>query len=175
MRMSREEKDNSYQRIVAGASRRLRERGFAGTSVADAMQDAGLTHGGFYRHFETKDGLLGAALEAAFDEILSLFDETGEPGRADAFQAFYLSKKHVDDAGPGCPAAALASEAARGSDALKRTFGAGIRRMVDALSEGADGRPAAARRLAMLVGGVALARASDPATAKLILAACRET
>jgi len=69
MRVSREEMEKSHARIVAGAARLLRERGIENTSVADVMNDAGLTHGGFYRHFKTKDDLLIAALDKAFADL----------------------------------------------------------------------------------------------------------
>ncbi len=160
----------------------MRERGIEGAGVADVMAEAGMTHGGFYRHFGTKDALLAAALEAAFGQTMSELDRRlgeGEPDAAVAgFKAFYLSQGHVDRPGIGCPAAAVASDAGRGSDALKATFGAGIRRMAAALAEGMKGsaqmrRASAMRELAMLAGAVAIARASDPETARDVLAACR--
>ena len=180
MRMSQEEKQNSRRRIVSSAARMIRERGIDGASVADVMNDAGLTHGGFYRHFETKDALLAAALDASFGDMTTLFDELGGPVAVDAFVRYYLSDEHVDHASLGCPVAALASEVTRQSDSLKQTFGAGVRRMIGRLAAGTEGskpaaaRAAAARRLAMMVGSVVIARASDPVTAQVILDACRQ-
>ncbi len=72
MRMSREAMADHHEQIVSAASRMLRERGIEGTSVADLMQAVGLTHGGFYRHFESKDALVAEAAEAAFAEKLHI-------------------------------------------------------------------------------------------------------
>src|SRR5262249_59434992 len=71
MRVSQAEMDKSHARIVEGATRLFREKGLESTSVADVMSDAGLTHGGFYRHFENKDALVVAALQTPFDDISS--------------------------------------------------------------------------------------------------------
>ena len=182
MRASQEDKQRSRQRILEGAARLMRKRGIEGASVADVMAEAGMTHGGFYRHFDTKDALLAEALEAAFGQMMSELDRRlgeGKPEEAVAgFKAFYLSQGHVDQPGIGCPAAAVVSDAGRGSDALKATFGAGIRRMAAAMAEAMEGpaqtrRASAMRELAMLAGAVAIARASDPETARDVLAACR--
>jgi TetR/AcrR family transcriptional repressor of nem operon len=182
MRVSRDEMDKSHQRIVEGASRLLRERGIESTSVADVMGDAGLTNGGFYRHFKTKEALVAAALQRAFEQGKAALEarfEKYEPNEAVAdYRAHYLTKGHVDRPGIGCPLAALAGDVARGSDALKIAFGAGVNRLVGMLSRGFSGsardrQVKATRELAMLVGAVSLARASDPETARTILAACR--
>jgi TetR/AcrR family transcriptional repressor of nem operon len=189
MRVSREEKARSRARIVAAAARLVRERGLEGTGVADVMRDAGLTHGGFYRHFDDKDALVAAALEASFDDILARLDATPADGAAAGratpdgaapvgadFRAFYLSEAHVERPGIGCPVAALGGEVARGAAALRAAFGAGVRRMIAALARGIPGSAPdarATRELAMLVGALIIARASDPATARAVLAACR--
>ena len=191
MRVSREEKARSRARIVAAAARLVRERGLEGTGVADVMRDAGLTHGGFYRHFDDKDALVAAALEASFDDILARLDATPADGAAADhatpdgaapvgadFRAFYLSEGHVERPGIGCPVAALGGEVARGAAALRTAFGAGVRRMIAALARGTpgttpDARARASRELAMLVGALMIARASDPATAREVLTACR--
>ena len=191
MRVSREEKARSHARIVAAAARLVRERGIENAGVADVMREAGLTHGGFYRHFDDKDALVAAALELAFDEILA---RLGAPPADDApangaaandaaqagadFRAFYLSEGHLERPGLGCPVAALGGEVARGPAALRTAFGAGVRRMIAALARGTpgttpDARARASRELAMLVGALMIARASDPVTAREVLAACR--
>ena len=181
-RVSREEKDRSRARIVGSASKLLRERGVEGASVNDVMRDAGLTHGGFYRHFATKEAMVKGALDAAFEEIIGLVgSDVPNRSAADAarhFREFYLSDIHLQNAGRGCPAAALAGEIARAPDATRARFGAGVRAMLIALAgleQGDEGerQVAATRELAMLVGALALARASDAGTADLILAACR--
>lgn len=184
MRVSQEEKTRSHERIVESAARLLRERGVESTGVAEVMGAAGLTHGGFYRHFEDKDALVAAALGSAFAQLTSTLEacfEGRDPAAAvAAFQVHYLSDGHVAQPGIGCPLAALGGEVARGPAALKAAFGAGVERMVTALAAGMPGpepgrRAAAARKLAMLVGAAVIARASDPATARAVLDACRST
>ncbi len=182
MRVSQQEKDRTHERIVSSAARLLRERGIEGASVADVMTDAGLTHGGFYRHFDSKDALVAAALESAFGEIeriLVAHVEGPELDKAaDSFQQLYLSDEHVGSREFGCPAVALGGDVARGSAALKAQFGAGVSRMISKLAKALTGTPAArrkaaARRLAMMAGAVMIARASDPVTAHEVLVACR--
>ena len=182
MRVSQREKERSRERIVDAAARLMRERGIEGTSVADVMAEADMTHGGFYRHFDTKEALLVSALRSAFDQMVSELDRRLAGDELEAavagFDAFYLSEGHVDQPGMGCPAAAVGSDAGRGSDALKAAFGAGIRGMVTALAKGRRGsaqarQASAMRELAMLAGAVIIARASDPDTARDMLAACQ--
>ena len=97
MRVSQEEKDRSHGRIVESAARLVRERGIDSTSVSDVMGDAGMTHGGFYRHFDTKEALLAAALESAFDQILALLETQPGEDKPQAsvaeYQAHYLSHR----------------------------------------------------------------------------------
>lgn len=178
MRASRADMERSHARIVESAGRRIREAGLEDTGVAEVMREAGLTHGGFYRHFADKAALLEAALDSAFDDMVSLLRRAA-PDFA-VRRAYYLSDSHVAAPANGCPAAALATETARAPAALKARFGAGIGRIVASLAETLPGTPAARRRrawreFATMVGAVALARASDPATAKIVLAAVRPT
>lgn len=183
MRVSQEEKDRSHQRIVENAARLMRERGIEATGVADVMAAAGLTHGGFYRHFGTKEELLTAALEAAFDQMMSELDPAAvrtEPSTSPlaSYEALYLSDGHVRNPGIGCPVAALAGDVGRGSSTLKSAFSAGFNLLVTRLSllmKGSDRkrREQAARRLAMMAGAVMIARASDAKTAREVLEACR--
>lgn len=182
MRVSQDEKDRSHLRIVDSAARLVRERGIGDTGVADVMAAAGLTHGGFYRHFETKEALLVAAIDAAFDEIVAMLavsPEASASGDAVAgFERLYLSAEHVGNPGFGCPVAALAGDVARASAVLKRSFSEGVARIVASLARGMKGseqrrRDLAARRLAMMAGAVMIARASDAETAKIILDACK--
>lgn len=181
-RVSRQEKDQSRGRIVRSAARLIRERGVEGASVGEVMKDAGLTHGGFYRHFESKDALVDGALEAAFEEILAPLEADlaeGSPKTVgERFRAFYLSEGHLRNEGRGCPAATLAGDIRRASPSNKAAFSAGVRRMLAALARTKPGNDrareaAAARELAMLVGAVAIARAGDPDLAETMLAACR--
>lgn len=175
MRMSQAEKDKSHQRIVASASRLLRERGVGGASVSDVMKDAGLTHGGFYKHFPNKDAMVASALDAAFAPFIDMLDGAGQEG-ADAYRELYLSQSHVDNPGMGCPVAAFGQDVARGSAELKEAFGRNVNQLTDALADTADGpaaarRAAAIRQLCMLVGAVVVARATDRGTADEVLSA----
>jgi TetR/AcrR family transcriptional repressor of nem operon len=182
MRRSSEEKAETRDAIVTQASRLFREHGIDGTSVADVMGAAKLTHGGFYRHFETKEALLEAAMGSAFDEILTMLDTGFAKGdSADALKRFarsYLSSRSVEDVGQGCPVAALSGDVSRSSEAIQDSFGLGARRMVEAIASALDGPPSermrrAAQAFAMAAGALMIARASDPKTAELILSAAR--
>lgn len=184
MRVSQEEKDRSHARIVGSASRLFRERGIEGASVGDVMKGAGLTHGGFYRHFESKDKLLVAALEAAFGQMVAIVTDglakqsTAEVRRA--LRRFYLSDEHVENAGAGCPAAALGCDVGKAPPPIKAAFGSGLQTVIAALSDAMYGAEARGvdrtiRELSMMVGAVIIARASDPVTARQVLAACEAT
>ena len=183
MRMSQAEKELSHARIVASAAKLLRERGIDGASVADVMHDAGMSHGGFYKHFDAKESLLAAALDAAFDEIVERLRPaatSADPAAVVAqFCSFYLSERHLRAPAKGCPIAAAGTDFARGTDALRQRFGAGVRRITDLLARGTAGaesrrRARALRQLAMMAGAMMIARASDPQTAHDVLSACRE-
>ena len=177
MRASQADKAKSRERIVASAARLMRERGLDGASVNDVMRDAGLTHGGFYRHFPDKDGLAAAAITAAFDAFIEApHDILGAKG-AKTFTDVYLSELHVDNPSHGCPIPALAADVARASAPLKAAFGDGISRIAARLAAerpGEDADTAALQHLAMLVGAVLIARASDAKTAARVLAAVRD-
>lgn len=131
------------------------------------MSEAGLTHGGFDKHFDSKDALIESALGAAFADIVALVEE------ADTFasyQELFLSPAHVENPSRGCPVAALGQEVARGAATLKATFGGGLERIVAAVALRLRGSPTARRKAAIrqmcaLVGAVVVARATDPQTA----------
>jgi TetR/AcrR family transcriptional repressor of nem operon len=182
MRVTQQDMDSNHERIIEGASRLMRERGVKSTSVADAMSEAGMTHGGFYRHFRNKDELVIAALRLAFDEFAKPLEQRQSTDLPQAvgeeYKALYLSKEHVDNPRYGCPMPALGGDLARESDAVRAEFSAGLQRIMKALAKSKEGSDndrdaAAAREVAMLVGAVVIARAADPDTAKGILAACR--
>lgn len=167
---------------MTSAARLLRERGVDGASVADVMTDAGMTHGGFYRHFETKDDLVEVALDRAFDQHLNAteqrLDDSADVTVIEGFIAQYLSDEHVAHMGQGCPVAALSSDMARAPEGVRARFAEGVKRMIRFVSRTYSGSPAqrrakAYRQLAMMAGAVALARACDRETADEILAACR--
>jgi TetR/AcrR family transcriptional repressor of nem operon len=117
MRYRAEHKVKMRQKIVNDASRRVRVEGLAGAGISAVMQDNGLTHGGFYKHFESKDELLMESLRVAFGQIGDRLVHAGErarPGSAwKAIVKVYLSLEHCDHAESGCPMAALAPEFGR--------------------------------------------------------------
>ncbi len=183
MRVSKVEMDKSHARIVRGAAKLMRARGIDTTSVNDVMIEAGLTHGGFYRHFESKEALVSAALEEAFEESLGYMEkhhEHQEPATARRrYRDFYLSTGHVRRADIGCPIAALAVDIARAGQGVKDTFRQGFERVISRISRVYGGteeekRTQALREIALLAGAVMIARASGGKTAEDILAACEE-
>lgn len=182
MRVSRQEKEKTHRRIVDGAARLIRERGVAGTSVAEVMGEAGLTHGGFYRHFGGKDELLRAALDAAFHErfaeLKARFAESTPEAAVAAYRRQYLQDGHVAERARGCPIPTLAADVARAGEDLKGAYGANVRALVALLAQGMDGtarerEQSALREVALLAGAILIARASDPDTARALLKACR--
>lgn len=184
MRMSREAMAEHHQEIVEVAARMLRERGIKGTSVADLMQAAGLTHGGFYRHFESKDALVAEAVQYIHDALVkgleTKADKASEADAVDDYVAKYLSQGHVANPAIGCPMAAFGVEAARETAEVRRAFANGTQRTIDKLSAGLSGPPAERRSKAIrlftsLVGAVVIARAvGDCELRKEVLAASRE-
>ena len=184
MRVSKKEMAKSHENILNGASRLLRERGIESTIVNDVMAEAGMKNGGFYRHFESKEALVTETLEIAFQQLLAFVDtqfEALEPSKAMAgYRSYYLSAAHVENAGSGCPVAALSGDVARARDDVKASFSAGVNAMVDALAKGLPGsasakRKQATREFALLVGAVVIARACEPNTKRAVLSACRDS
>jgi TetR/AcrR family transcriptional repressor of nem operon len=183
-RVSRAEAQQHRQQVIDHTSRLIREKGADQVSVPQAMAAAGLTHGGFYRHFSSKDDLVVQALQAAFTERREAMDRlaeaapSGQSGRAE-FLARYLSDLHRDTPGGGCAAAALAADAARAEPGtpIRTAFTEGLRDLVDGfrqLGGDADDRGTALAELSSLVGAILLARASDdPDLSREILTATR--
>lgn len=191
MKVSKTQSAENRQGIVDAAARLYRERGLAGVGVADITRDAGLTHGGLYRHFENKDALVREACARAFDWSIAPLDgvqlrgEAAPTGLA-AKVASYLSAEHRDHPGEGCPAAALAVDAARAGSELSAVFAQGIERnierfarVIEGLQEGSpspENRERALCMLATMVGGLVLARATvaaNPTLSDEILATLR--
>ena len=128
MRYQPEHKAEIHRKIVKDAARRVRTEGLAGAAVSSVMRDTGLTHGGFYKHFPSKDELLIEALAEAFREIadhLAQAAQDSEPGAGwRAIVKTYLTPEHADHAEWECPLAALGSELARADPTMKaRVFG----------------------------------------------------
>ena len=171
--MSREQTAETHARILDVAGKLFRERGFDGIGVADLMKSAGLTHGAFYSHFESKNALASQVSEDVLKQTTcawsAIADAGGDGGGFEAFIATYLSKSHRDDPGNGCLIAALGEDVGRQESSVRRAFTSGLRPMIDFLTRHTVGRSAAAKReralvaLATLVGAVVLARAVDDA------------
>jgi TetR/AcrR family transcriptional regulator, transcriptional repressor for nem operon len=117
MRYPADHKQQTRQRIVHAAARRFRRRGSEGAGIGDLMRDLRLTHGGFYRHFESKEGLFTEAFEHGLkevdDRIIRAIESAAPGGKLKALIDAYLDIRHCDDVAGGCPVAALASEVAR--------------------------------------------------------------
>ncbi|WP_433964500.1 TetR/AcrR family transcriptional regulator [Tunturiibacter gelidiferens] len=123
MRYRPEHKVEIHQKIVKDASRRIRTEGITGAAVSAVMRDAGLTHGGFYKHFGSKDELLMESLSEAFQDISDRLAQAGEQAQPEAaWKAIvktYLSLEYCDRVDYGCPLPALAPELARVDEAMK--------------------------------------------------------
>jgi TetR/AcrR family transcriptional regulator, transcriptional repressor for nem operon len=180
---SQTEKTRNHDRIVEVAARRIREAGTEAPGVAEIMAAAGLTHGGFYKHFGSRDELIAEAADRTYAEseraVREVIDGADDP--LAAFADWYLSSEHRDDPGAGCGVVALGNDIARGGDELKSTYTDQVRRYLAHLDEllGTDGglRPSAAATVALstLVGALLVARAvDDPELSERILGDARE-
>jgi TetR/AcrR family transcriptional repressor of nem operon len=183
MKVTRVQAAENRARVVETASRLFRERGIDAVGVDTLMHEAGLTHGGFYRSFASKEALAAeacaAAMQTSAEHWSQLFAQAG-PGALAAMVQRYLSPRHRDAPGEGCAFATLAAEAARREGPLRQTFCKGLQEAVGRLAGILPGRSVAARRekaiatYAGLVGTLVLARAAeDPAFSNEILAAGR--
>ncbi|MCR6702607.1 MAG: TetR/AcrR family transcriptional regulator [Dokdonella sp.] len=170
MRVSREQAARNRERIIEQAALLFREHGIDGIGVADLMQSAGLTHGGFYGHFASKDDLAVCACEHAFAQSQARWSRLLAEGGADALPtliASYVSARHRDHPGRGCALAALGGEAHRHAPPLRRAFERGVRTLADLLARALPGRSAQTRRrralatLSGMVGAIVLARAVE--------------
>ncbi len=162
-RMSREEKARTHARVVEVAAGMFREHGIAATGVADVMKAAGLTHGGFYRHFASKDDLVAAAISHAVSTSLAeLEGAEGLEAKTAALKRYidrYLSDEHAGNPSDGCPLAALGPEAPRSSSRISNALDEGSVEAVRVLASAMDGRREAASALmATLLGAVVMAR-----------------
>ncbi|MEP7065605.1 MAG: TetR/AcrR family transcriptional regulator [Gemmatimonadota bacterium] len=170
MKVSRERAAANRERIVNTAAQLFRERGFDGVGVADLMKEAGLTHGGFYGHFDSKEDLMAEASVRALSETLERWSKLAERGDENPLPALaesYLTRGHRDNPGAGCLLAALGPEVARQRSGVRRAVTAYVRSACDVLAKTVPGNSKAARRqrvlstYATLVGTMVIARAVD--------------
>ena len=177
-------KEESRDRILDVASRTVRRVGFDGVGVADVMKQAGLTHGGFYAHFESKDAMIADAIGTMFDDARGRSDaieQTDDPRAAlKAYVDFYLSPAHRDRRERGCPLPTLSGDLARSGEQQRERFGKGVEALTMRLAKAlggigiADPHAEGSAMLAQMVGAVALSRAvADPAQSDAILTDAR--
>jgi len=179
MKITQAQSQENRARIVETASALFRERGFDGVSVADLMAAAGLTHGGFYKHFGSKADLMAEATAQGLAGKMREYEGMDMLG----FVNRYVSREHRDSRGDGCTMAALCGDAARQSPAVQATFASGIASMLaaverGAMAAGADRRAARAQAISLfcqMLGALVLSRAcpDDSPLSDEILDACR--
>lgn len=164
-------KQATHERIVSVAARAIRRSGYDGTGVADIMKEAGLTHGGFYAHFESRNALLAEAAQRACSESAVLaagVAAAAPPGQAlSSLLSVYLSQEHSEQADTGCPLAALGSETSRQAPEVRKVITRHLKEVIDGVArQSADwGTPASHERamvtVATMVGALILSRAVD--------------
>ena len=172
MKVTRAQAAKTRQRILDVASRVFRSKGFEGCSVADIMTAAGMTHGGFYGHFDSKADLEAEACAAALAAAGGRWAAAIEDAPDEALESIvtgYLSERHRDSPAIGCTFAALATEASRGEPSVRRVFTDGLRARIELLAQAVEEESKKARRqqaiavMAGLVGAMVLARVVDDA------------
>ena len=170
MKVSREQAAQNRERIVDAAAQLFRERGFEGIGVADLMKEAGLTHGGFYGHFSSKEDLMREASARALTGSVALWSKLAEGAPRDPLAAIagvYLTSRHRDNPGAGCLLAALGPDVSRQGTGVRRAVTDSVRAAVDLLANLVPRKSKAARRqkaivtYATLVGAMVMARAVD--------------
>ena len=159
MRISREKVRENRERVVTAASGLFRTHGFEGVAVPELMKAAGLTHGGFYNHFASKEALAREALESAW---AAMAEERGRARDLPQLLRAYLSKSARDAPGKACPAAALAGDVRRQPPSVRAAFADGLDGMIESVEAGLGGddrRAQAVGLVARMVGAVMLSRA----------------
>lgn len=164
-------KEATHDRIVEVAARAIRRSGYAGIGVADIMKEAGLTHGGFYAHFASREALLAEAADRAGAESVSLsanIAAAAAPGQSlQALMRAYLSQQHLEGVENGCPVAALGSEMPRQSPEVRHAATRRIKEMIDVVARQLpnwgtpDAHEQAMLLVSLLVGTMVMARAVD--------------
>jgi|SRR6185312_5750202 TetR/AcrR family transcriptional regulator, transcriptional repressor for nem operon len=184
MRYEPEHKTRTRDRIVRNAARKLRAEGLSGPGVAGVMKASGLTVGGFYKHFRSKDELLAEAIARGFAEsnerIFSSLQNVPPEERWKEMIRLYLSEEHCDDPSSGCPVAALAPEMARAKLGIRKRISGLIKERKDRWMDFMPGRTAAERErnffiiLSAMAGAVSIARIlTEPADKERVLASVR--
>ncbi|MDP9899441.1 AcrR family transcriptional regulator [Variovorax ginsengisoli] len=164
-------KEATHERIVRVAARAIRRSGYEGTGVADIMKEAGLTHGGFYAHFASRDAMLAEAVHRACSEssdvAANVAAEVAPEQALASMLGVYLSREHLEHVDTGCPLAALGSETSRQGPEVRRVITRHLKEVIDGVARQSSdwGTPAAHERamvtVATMVGALLLARAVD--------------
>ena len=186
MRYDSEHKERTRQRVLSEAAAAIRAVGPDGIGVAGLMAKAGLTHGAFYAHFESKDDLVAQAVAHMFDESYQRFlARTEHPDPAIAIERFidsYLSTRHRDHPDHGCPLPSLSGELARLPGPARANFTAGLHRLTRSMAKRivelgrSDADPLASSVIAEMVGALALSRAvAKPSESDALLEASRRS
>lgn len=184
-RYAADHKQKTHDAIIEAAAERIRLGGLEGLGVAAVMAEAGLTHGGFYAHFRSRDALFAAAIARLFDQTIAGLDRSeakhGAQGALDRYVDFYLSPRHRDDLTIGCPIPALAGEARRASPEVAKAFDDGLDRLADRIGKlmspggSKSGRKAALALLGEMAGTLTVSRAmSNERQSNELLAAKRK-
>lgn len=179
-RYSTDHKEKTRAAIVDAAAERIRSGGFDALGVASIMAEAGLTHGGFYAHFPSRDALLAAAVTRLFEkacETVGRFEEKHGEAALDRYIDFYLSPRHRDDREHGCPIPALAGEALRAAPVVKAAYEAGLDRLAERLGRlmPKGGKCAGLALLGEMAGVLSVSRAiGDARQSSELLAAKRK-
>jgi TetR/AcrR family transcriptional regulator, transcriptional repressor for nem operon len=167
VRYTKEHKQETRERIIATAGRRLKRDGIEGSGVATLMKDAGLTNGAFYAHFASKDDLVAEAIADQLHALHANIVAQAEPGPAGLEQIvrWYLSAQHRDNPGDGCPNAALLDEIGRCGDATRQAYTEGVLVVIDGLAarmapkDPPSARVKALSLLGLMAGTLQLSRA----------------
>ena len=178
-------KEATHERIVETAARAIRRSGYDGTSVADLMKEAGLTHGGFYAHFASREAMLAEAADRAGAEAVATSARIAAsvpPEQAlQSLLRAYLSKEHMKSPEMGCPVASLGSEMPRQAPEVRRAATRRIKEMIDVVARQLPdwGQPGAHEHalvtVATMVGALVMARAvDDPKLSDALLKAALE-
>jgi len=170
-RTSSNRKEATHERIVEAAARAIRRSGYGGTGVADIMKAAGLTHGGFYAHFASREAMLAEAADRAGAEAVaasaSIAAAAPPQNALQSLLRAYLSKEHLESIERGCPVAALGSEMPRQAPEVRHAATRRIKEMIDLIARQSPdwGQPGAHEHalvtVATMVGALLLARAVD--------------
>jgi TetR/AcrR family transcriptional repressor of nem operon len=189
MKLTRQQAKSNRAAILESAQHLFRERGFDGVGVADVMQEAGFTHGGFYNHFPSKDALAAEACCAALSKANAALADSLEHGKGDPWRRYvsaYLSEEHRDNPGSGCTLGALSADAARQGPELQARFAEAIDQVIgmvaDHLAKASPAEPRASVRaravqqFSGMIGALVLSRTvvgADPRLSAEILTANR--